>query len=227
MDAQELAGPLTGREMVEDSPRNFFYAYLLYDVGRVDEAVPLMEHWERLHPGGPGTHGGLAAMYAAQERYDEAFAEVEAAYASGRYLEFNALAGVVVALCANDREQLSRWMELVRTHSEGEGPGFWQGIENTLDDSLAALAFLRTLDSDSLAYPASIWAAWYGDTELALEAMRRSDTTFAYWYPVMKDVRRHPGFKELVRDMNLVDYWRAYGWADFCRPVGEDDFECE
>ena len=61
----------------------------------------------------------------------------------------------------------------------------------------------------------------------ALEAMRRSDTTFAYWYPVMKDVRRHPGFKDLVRDMNLVEYWREYGWADSCRPVGEEDFECE
>ena len=96
-----------------------------------------------------------------------------------------------------------------------------------LNDRLAALAFLRTLDSDRLAYSASIWAAWYGDTELALEAMRRSDTTFAYWYPVMKDVRRHPGFKELARDMNLVEYWREYGWADSCRPVGEEDFECQ
>jgi TolB-like protein/DNA-binding winged helix-turn-helix (wHTH) protein len=227
MDAQELAGPLTGREMVEDSPRNFFYAYLLYDVGRVDEAVPLMEHWKRLHPGGPGTRGGLAVMYTAQERYNEAFAEVEAAYDTGRYSEFGALAGVIAALSANDREQLSYWMELVMAHTEGDGIRFWQGIEETLDDRLAALAFLRTVDSDSTAYVKSIWAAWYGDVELALSAMRRSDTTYAFWIPLMKDVRRHPGFKDLVRDMNLVEYWREYGWADSCRPIGEDDFECE
>ena len=97
----------------------------------------------------------------------------------------------------------------------------------TLDDRLAALAFLRTVDSDSTAYVKSIWAAWYGDVELALSAMRRSDTTYAFWIPLMKDVRRHPGFKDLVRDMNLVEYWREYSWADYCRPVGEEDFECE
>ena len=226
-DAQELLGPLTGREMVEDSPRNFHYAYILYDVGRVDDAIPLMEHWRRLHPGGQGTHGGLAVMYAAQERYDEAFAEVEAAYETGSYSEISAIAGVIVALSANDRAQLSRWMQLIIAHTEGDGPKFWQGIEETLDDRLAALAFLRSVDSDSLAYASSLWAAWYGDIELALEAMRRSDTTYGFWVPFMKDVRRHPGFKELVRDMNLVEYWREYGWADFCRPVGEDDFECE
>ena len=152
---------------------------------------------------------------------------MEAAYDTGRYSEFGALAGVISALSANDREQLSYWMELVMEHTEGDGIRFWQGIEETLDDRLAALAFLRTVDSDSTAYVKSIWAAWYGDVELALSAMRRSDTTYAFWIPLMKDVRRHPGFKDLVRDMNLVEYWREYSWADYCRPVGEEDFECE
>jgi hypothetical protein len=39
-------------------------------------------------------------------------------------------------------------------------------------------------------------------------------------------MRRLPGFKQLVTDVNLDDYWRAYGWADHCRPVGADEFEC-
>lgn len=34
-------------------------------------------------------------------------------------------------------------------------------------------------------------------------------------------------FKEVVRGVGLVDYWRAYGWSDFCKPLaGGDDFEC-
>jgi hypothetical protein len=42
----------------------------------------------------------------------------------------------------------------------------------------------------------------------------------------MSDVRNMPGFKKFVRDMGLVDYWREYGWADLCKQVGQDDFEC-
>ena len=30
-----------------------------------------------------------------------------------------------------------------------------------------------------------------------------------------------------MREAGLADYWRQSGnWADFCGPVGEDDFEC-
>ena len=225
--AQELLGPLTGREMVEDNPRNFDYGYFLYQVGRVRDATQLMEHWRRLHPTGQGTHSGLAVMYAAQERFEDAFASVESAYKSDGYSEFSALAGVIVALSANDRAQLSRWMDRVIAHSEGEGPPFWRAMKETVDDPLAALAYLRSVDSDSLAYASSIWAAWHGDVELALQAMRRSNTTFAFWIPVMAEVRGQPGFKELARDMNLLEYWREYVWPDFCKPVGEDDFECK
>ena len=30
----------------------------------------------------------------------------------------------------------------------------------------------------------------------------------------------------LVRSAGLLDYWRAKGWPDFCRPQGADDFIC-
>jgi len=49
----------------------------------------------------------------------------------------------------------------------------------------------------------------------------------ALWYPVMSEVRQLPEFKKLVTDINLVAYWRAYGWADLCRPLGNVDFECD
>jgi hypothetical protein len=42
----------------------------------------------------------------------------------------------------------------------------------------------------------------------------------------MSEVRRLPEFKDLVTELNLVEYWRTYGWADACRPLGDDDFEC-
>jgi hypothetical protein len=30
-----------------------------------------------------------------------------------------------------------------------------------------------------------------------------------------------------VRDLKLDEYWRRSGkWGDYCKPVGEGDFEC-
>jgi hypothetical protein len=39
-------------------------------------------------------------------------------------------------------------------------------------------------------------------------------------------LRKTERFKAYVRKAGLVDYWRARGWPDLCRPVGEDDFIC-
>jgi hypothetical protein len=40
-------------------------------------------------------------------------------------------------------------------------------------------------------------------------------------------VRTDPRYKQILREMKLVDYFRSTGnWVDFCKPVGADDFEC-
>ena len=74
-------------------------------------------------------------------------------------------------------------------------------------------------------------AAYLGDPQFALKVKSqevRASTVrlHAFWYPIMSDVRQLPEFKRLVTDLNLVEYWRAYGWADACRPLGNDDFTC-
>jgi hypothetical protein len=46
------------------------------------------------------------------------------------------------------------------------------------------------------------------------------------WGPANQSTRRLPGFKTLVREAGLVDYWRQSGqWNEFCKPVSTDDFE--
>jgi len=46
------------------------------------------------------------------------------------------------------------------------------------------------------------------------------------WIPALAGARKTERFKQLVRSWGLVDYWRARGWPDLCRPVGADDFAC-
>ena len=74
-------------------------------------------------------------------------------------------------------------------------------------------------------------AAYFGEPRFALqvkgEEVRANVLRISsLWYPVMSEVRRLPEFKKLVTDLNLLEFWRAYGWADACRPLGDVDFGC-
>ena len=106
-----------------------------------------------------------------------------------------------------------------------------------LDSPERILSMLRNVyGDDNLQWPRKLHdiamvAAYFGDPQFALKVkgqeIRASTVRLAtLWYPVMSEVRQLPEFKELVRDLNLVGYWRAYGWADACRPKGDEDFSC-
>ncbi len=47
-----------------------------------------------------------------------------------------------------------------------------------------------------------------------------------FWHPSFAPVRKLERFKAVVRKIGLVDYWRAKGWPEFCRPATADDFVC-
>jgi TolB-like protein/Tfp pilus assembly protein PilF len=77
-----------------------------------------------------------------------------------------------------------------------------------------------------------IYAAFFGDYDFALELIEKSgvqrvNNIIFLWIPVMEEARKLPQFKEFVREIGLIDYWKEYGWNDFCHPVGDDDFECD
>ena len=74
-------------------------------------------------------------------------------------------------------------------------------------------------------------AAHHNDPELALRVFNKElevnvQRTNRLWYPFFSDMRKLPGFKALAERLGFVEYWRTYGWADTCRPLGDDDFEC-
>jgi tetratricopeptide (TPR) repeat protein len=79
----------------------------------------------------------------------------------------------------------------------------------------------------------AFWAAGLGQTELALDALESFATTAGaamlqtLWFEALADVRAHPRFKEIIRDIGYLDLWRTTGeWPDYCRPRGQEDFEC-
>jgi len=87
------------------------------------------------------------------------------------------------------------------------------------------------LSSDNL-YKIAVWAAYLGDPKFAMEAMEKglsiqASGVFWFWLPLMRDVRQLPRFKELIKEIGLVDYWNEFGWPDICRPLDNGDFECD
>jgi TolB-like protein len=76
---------------------------------------------------------------------------------------------------------------------------------------------------------------YVGATERALERQQDSheagyivDITYAsVWRSSYASLRRTGRFKRNVREIGLVDYWRAKGWPPQCHPTTGDDFECE
>ena len=47
------------------------------------------------------------------------------------------------------------------------------------------------------------------------------------WHPIWAEFRQTTYFKQFVRNNNFLAYWREAGFPKQCRPVGEDDFECD
>jgi TolB-like protein len=114
-----------------------------------------------------------------------------------------------------------------------------EAIRNVHDNPAAALALLHVAAADPANSDATRqmlvghYASHFGDIELSLASLRRAAlhssggvTINTLWWPGVAAARREPGFKRLVRDLGLYDFWRKSGnWGDFARPVGEDDFE--
>jgi TolB-like protein/DNA-binding winged helix-turn-helix (wHTH) protein/Tfp pilus assembly protein PilF len=107
-----------------------------------------------------------------------------------------------------------------------------------LEDRQAVLAQVRHVEAMTspgrlALVTAALMAGQYGDPELAVRFLRRGylgpgwAAQFYIWFPQLRDARRTPAFKDFVRDLGFVAMWRASGdWGDFCRPLGDEDFEC-
>jgi len=216
--------------------------FLLLAAGRFREALPRIQRQIAEDPLSLNASYGWQIMLTLSSRDDEADAE---------YLRSRSLTGERGFV-----DVLALWRLLTRPSAEpaalraqfeltartGGRPFDRLAAElaDELDDREAALATLHRLYADPAMQTASgmLWLAGFADhfndTDLALSALRRSYVDLGgtnigmLWRPMRNPLRADPRFKDIVRDLGLVDYFRASGnWGDFCRPLpGGDDFEC-
>ena len=70
-----------------------------------------------------------------------------------------------------------------------------------------------------------LWAQWValGD----FDRVEYSVDANGFWLETFKDFRVTPRFKELLIESGALAYWQARGFPQGCRPLGEEDFECD
>jgi len=222
---------------------NSFGAFLL-SVGRPREAIEYYQRACRAEPLNVNPAEAIAMSHEMLGEYDKALQ----GYEQSKQLKVGNLAlsdtfMLVLALAMDDRALVETSFDMLMKADDDFLPPGSRALNPTmrslLDEPEQAREALHRFAADP-AYNSqfirsvvmAIWASYFGDAELALKLQYQGDkpsvgVVYALWRPIHKDMRRLPGFKDLVQKLGLVNYWRTTGkWGEFCRPVGDDDFEC-
>lgn len=114
-------------------------------------------------------------------------------------------------------------------------PVLLDALMNPSESSKELRGLLETVRSQRppYSYLVVLFAAYLGETELALEALELFAETAPssmyqhFWYPLLSDVRRTERFKDVMRRIGVAQWWRQSNrWNDYCSPVGREDFTC-
>ena len=206
------------------------------NVGHIKDSFELVQGQARAQPLGLNESQGLQQWLDRLGRRHEA----ETEYVRSRDLPGDRssmeLAALVRALGTRDpgriADQFQRYLETGWARS-GDHALF--ALQGTPSEALSLLRKQIEGWRDQGAMPpflAAAWASYYGDTDLAVEALRAAPASLfarvgTIWDPVFAEARQTSAFKSFLRDFGFVEYWRAQDdWGDFCHPLSGDDFEC-
>lgn len=211
---------------------------LLLRTGRIADAYQVMQELEEVDPLQSPRDIGNTFILASLGKHDE-LKEIIAGEdwsASSDLRRHNLL--LMAGIHAGDPvESIRQGLEGIARRPE-RGPAEFAGaVLSVLEDPGKARSLLRSWYEDESFQHFCKWdliphlAAWFGDTGLVLRVWQdelpiNNARTAYIWAPAFAEARSRPEFKELVRQIGLVDYWRTHGWADKCSPAGGDDFEC-
>jgi TolB-like protein len=72
---------------------------------------------------------------------------------------------------------------------------------------------------------------WIGEADFVFDLLLGGDVPtesryFALFFSDAASLRQHPRFRALVEESGLLEYWRQWGWSDFCEEDG-DSFRCD
>lgn len=241
-------------EQVQDTVQgwDFLYGRFLLFTGRVRTALATLERARQNDPLNGLIDVNIADAYSNMGNIPTAMKELERAAKLHKTPQvLFAIIKLQTAMAVNDLEAIHAHSQIPQGIDDVSRTISREMAEHA-SDKPALRAALRQAWSDPAnrtlirSFTIAMWLAYADDPGLALQVLNTIADTYVsnraqiwtiydadvthrpLWWPLMRDVRRLPGFKDLVRKLGLVGYWRTTGnWSDFCRPLGEDDFECE
>jgi len=60
-----------------------------------------------------------------------------------------------------------------------------------------------------------------------LGAYQFTPSSYVIWNQAYKNYRKSKYFKQQIKGSGVYNYWQKHGYPPQCRPIGEDDFECD
>jgi tetratricopeptide (TPR) repeat protein len=203
------------------------YAFLLARVGRTQQALRIKEQVKTLEPFVPAYNSSYAAYLVNVGQINSAIAIFEGITGDSSVNVELARAYAAEGRYAAAADKL---LEMLRTAGDAERPE----IEEAARLLRSAPAALSSSEHVPLRGAFMFVYAHVGAFDRILEIAERDQQispgagiSFVFWSQAFAPLRKMERFKALAQRMGIVDYWRARGWPDLCRPVGADDFECE
>ena len=197
----------SGVHLSDSTASPITYSQIMIDVGRGREVIEIVERARALDPLSGLVSFTLAHLYTEYGRLDDALEELERGYTLGEYLILLSGEGLTTALAVEDPDLIRLWLDRAIKHSVS-GDEIHTRMAKLLGDREAALHWLRDTPAT---YFHAFWAVYYGDEELALESMKEITSDWPLWTPNASGVRKLPGFKDLVAERGMVEYWRELG----------------
>jgi predicted Zn-dependent protease len=208
-------------------------------VGKFQDAERILKQGHSIDPLSPDF--GTVTLLMALDRGDDRLVEAIARQLIGSSREVGMWAHFLLARIAHDKGDHAAAEKEFRAFmaARGANEDITEPVSEALSSKASVAAAIKALRAEEAKDPTFEIAEFLGliDSngawidELNARIAKGETLSVAWriggvWRLLAQGEGRNPKVRALMRNAGLVDYWKANGWPDRCRPKGEDDFEC-